>query len=165
MSGVKNVGSAMVHTGFQFAYAVTQSTVLNAVKAQLASNPSYRVVVTGHSLGAAVAALAAVSIKSTFPNVNLQLYTYGICALIKSSVKLCSSFVFLGQPRTGNAAFASYVENLIGTANIFRAVHTFGFWFLLKNFGSLLTIGPFCRRCTNYFTPSPGIPPLVSRLS
>ena len=82
MSGVKNVGSAMVHTGFQFAYAVTQSTVLNTVKAQLASNPSYRVVVTGHSLGAAVAALAAVSIKSTFPNVNLQLYTYGTCALI-----------------------------------------------------------------------------------
>ncbi|KAF8160627.1 Alpha/Beta hydrolase protein [Crassisporium funariophilum] len=104
--GVTNVGDSYVHTGFLFAYNVVASTVLSAVKSQLASYPSYKVVVTGHSLGGAVASLAAISIKSAHANVPVKLYTYG-------------------QPRTGNAAFASYVENKIGTANIFRAVHTY----------------------------------------
>jgi len=98
---------ASVHTGFLGAYNVAANEVLSLVAGQLKSYPSYKVVVTGHSLGGAVASLAAVSIKSAHPNVALKLYTYG-------------------QPRTGNAAFASYVESKIGVSNIYRAVHTYG---------------------------------------
>ncbi|PPQ90550.1 hypothetical protein CVT25_015864 [Psilocybe cyanescens] len=105
-TGLTNVGSAYVHTGFLYAYNVVASTVLKTVKAQAAAYPSYTIVVTGHSLGGAVASLAAISIKSALPNSSLKLYTFG-------------------QPRTGNAAFASYVESKIGINNIFRAVHTY----------------------------------------
>lgn len=105
--GLTNVGDSYVHTGFLYAYNVVASTVLRLVKAQSAAHPSYTIIVTGHSLGGAVAALAAVSIKSALPSSNLKLYTYG-------------------QPRTGNAAFATYVEQLIRINNIFRAVHTYG---------------------------------------
>ncbi|KAH9484947.1 putative feruloyl esterase A [Psilocybe cubensis] len=102
-----SVSGAQAHTGFQYAYNVAASTVLKTVKAQAAAYPTYTIVVTGHSLGGAVAALAAVSIKAAVnPKAGLKLYTYG-------------------QPRTGNAAFATYVENTIGVNNIFRAVHTY----------------------------------------
>lgn len=97
----------MIHSGFQSAYQAVQSNILSTVKSQLASNPSYRVVITGHSLGGALASLSAISLKSGLPNTNLKLYTYG-------------------QPRVGNAPFATLVERLIGVPNIFRAVHTFG---------------------------------------
>lgn len=111
-TGLVNVGDSYVHIGFLYAYNVVASSVLRTVKAQKAAYPSYTIIVTGHSLGAAVAALAAVSIKSALPSSNLKLYTFG-------------------QPRTGNAAFATYVENLIGINNIFRAVHTYGAWILV----------------------------------
>jgi Lipase (class 3). len=62
---------------------------------------------TGHSLGGAVGSLAALSLKYALPNLKLKLYTYG-------------------QPRVGNAAFASLVESRVGVNNIFRATHTYG---------------------------------------
>ncbi|KAF9556708.1 alpha/beta-hydrolase [Agrocybe pediades] len=105
-TGLTSVGDSKVHTGFQFAYNVVADTVLKEVKAQISSYPSYKVVVAGHSLGGAVATFAAISIKSALPNTPLKLYTYG-------------------QPRVGNAAFASYVEKKIGVNNIYRAVHTY----------------------------------------
>lgn len=131
------MGSAKVHTGFLEAYNHVAAEVISVVKSQLASNPSYSVVVTGksncdswfslerctyscegHSLGGALASLAAVSLKSAVPSAKLKLYTYG-------------------QPRVGNAAFASLVESRLGIANIFRAVHTYDGvpTFLLKSLG------------------------------
>ncbi|KAF5338462.1 hypothetical protein D9611_013235 [Ephemerocybe angulata] len=104
--GITGVGDSYVHTGFLNAYNVVANDVVAAVKSQLASKPSYTVVVTGHSLGAAVAALAALGLKSALPSANLKLYTYG-------------------QPRVGNAAFVSLVESRVGVANIFRATHTY----------------------------------------
>ncbi|KAJ3500410.1 hypothetical protein NMY22_g19269 [Coprinellus aureogranulatus] len=116
--GIADVGSAQVHTGFLEAYNYVASEVLSVVKSQLSSNPSYSVIVTGHSLGGALASLAALSIKSSVPSAKLRLYTYG-------------------QPRVGNAAFASLTESRLGIANIFRAVHTYDGvpTFLLKSLG------------------------------
>lgn len=104
--GITDVGSAKVHFGFLEAYNLVASDVIAAVKGQLASRPSYSVVVTGHSLGGALASLAAVSLKAAVPSANLKLYTYG-------------------QPRVGDPAFASLVESRLGVPNIFRAVHTY----------------------------------------
>ncbi|KAF8644785.1 hypothetical protein AX16_008247 [Volvariella volvacea WC 439] len=103
--GISNVGDAYVHTGFLNAYNLVAEQVLDLVKSELSSKPGYTVVSTGHSLGGAIASLAALSIRGTHPNVPLKLYTFG-------------------QPRTGNDAFARLVESRIGINNIFRAVHT-----------------------------------------
>ncbi|RDB16774.1 putative feruloyl esterase A [Hypsizygus marmoreus] len=104
-TGITAVGDSYVHSGFLFAYNVVATDVLRIVKSQVAANPGYTVVVTGHSLGGSVASIAALSIRAALPSVPIKLYTYG-------------------QPRTGNAAFASLVESRIGGTNIFRAVHT-----------------------------------------
>ncbi|KAJ7727598.1 alpha/beta-hydrolase [Mycena metata] len=95
-----------VHSGFLAAYNDVAEVVLTTVKAQLAEFPTYAVVVTGHSLGGALAALGASALKTAFPTASLKLYTFG-------------------QPRTGDANFVAFVESTIGVENIFRAVHTF----------------------------------------
>ncbi|KAJ6517373.1 Alpha/Beta hydrolase protein [Mycena vitilis] len=98
-----------VHRGFLDAYNNVVNDVLAHVNEELEDFPSYSIVVTGHSLGGAIAALAAPSIKnsiqSAHPNVGLKLYTFG-------------------QPRVGTPKFARYVEEIIGVDNIYRAVHT-----------------------------------------
>ncbi|KAF7335123.1 Alpha/beta-hydrolase [Mycena venus] len=95
-----------VHSGFLAAYNDVADIVLTTVKAQVANFPKYSVVVTGHSLGGALAALGAVSVKTALPSAALKLYTFG-------------------QPRTGDAQWAAFAESTIGASNIFRAVHTF----------------------------------------
>ncbi|KAG2016286.1 lipase [Coprinopsis cinerea AmutBmut pab1-1] len=105
-TGITNVGDAHVHTGFQFAYNVVADDVISTVRNQYNSRSGYTIVVTGHSLGGAVASMAAISLKAALPNAPLKLYTYG-------------------QPRVGNAAFASLVESRVGVNNIFRTVHTY----------------------------------------
>jgi len=104
--GVAAIGGAEAHTGFQFAYNAVAGEVLDTVRKEMAARPDYKIVVTGHSLGGAVASMASLSIRAALPNVPMQLFTYG-------------------QPRVGNEAFARQVENQIGVDNIFRAVHTF----------------------------------------
>ncbi|KAK7055982.1 Alpha/beta-hydrolase [Favolaschia claudopus] len=95
-----------VHAGFLAAYNDVANVVLSTVKSQASKFPSYSVVVTGHSLGGALAALGAVSIKTALPQVSMKLYTFG-------------------QPRTGDKQWAAFVEKTVGVNNIFRAVHTF----------------------------------------
>ncbi|KAF8143476.1 alpha/beta-hydrolase [Mycena galopus ATCC 62051] len=95
-----------VHAGFLAAYNAVADTVLTTVKAQVAKYPSYTIIVTGHSLGGALAALGGVSIKTALPNATLKIYTFG-------------------QPRTGDAKWAAYVDATIGVTNVFRGVHTF----------------------------------------
>lgn len=60
--------------------------------------PSYQLWVTGHSLGGALAALAAGSAakEGIYPSANIRLYTYG-------------------QPRTGDVAFAKAIEQLVSS--------------------------------------------------
>jgi predicted lipase len=58
------------------------------------------IILTGHSLGGALAVMAAADLQSIFGKVK-QLYTFG-------------------QPRVGNAAFANYMTNFI--PNTFRVI-------------------------------------------
>jgi len=95
-----------VHSGFLSAYNDVADDILSTVKAQYAKYSSYSIVVTGHSLGGALAALGAVSVKTALPNAPLKLYSFG-------------------QPRTGDPNWAAFAEATIGVDNIFRGVHTF----------------------------------------
>ncbi|KAJ7926905.1 Alpha/Beta hydrolase protein [Mycena leptocephala] len=90
-----------VHRGFLAVYNVVAQTVLDGVKAEFAEHPAYTIVVTGHSLGGAIASLAAPALKSEHPIAAIKLFTFG-------------------QPRVGNRKFAAFVEKKLGVENIFR---------------------------------------------
>lgn len=87
-----------LHDGFQTAWEATASDILNAVQVQLNAHPGANVLVTGHSLGAAIASLD---------------YAYLTCQLQGTSV---SSIVF-GQPRTGNQVYANSMPSYTHIVN------------------------------------------------
>ncbi|KAA1471862.1 alpha/beta-hydrolase [Dentipellis sp. KUC8613] len=94
-----------VHAGFLISFNSIARTAIGVVQDQLESYPNYTVVVTGHSLGGAIASLASVSFRVHFPSAHIRLFTFG-------------------QPRTGNPGYADVVGKLLGHNNVYRAVHT-----------------------------------------
>ena len=60
--------------------------------------------VTGYSLGGALATLAALEIKQLLQPSSIKLYTFG-------------------QPRVGNDAFARYVESIFSNGEYNRITH------------------------------------------
>ncbi|KAJ7243920.1 alpha/beta-hydrolase [Mycena haematopus] len=95
-----------VHFGFQNAWSTVCTHTITTVTTELAAHPGYSIVVTGHSLGGALASLAGITLQMIFPTAQVRYYTYG-------------------QPRTGNAVYATWVNALIGPEKSFRVVHTF----------------------------------------
>lgn len=89
-----------VHVGFLSAWSEVEEAVLSAVSAALDDHPHYEIVATGHSLGGAIATIAAASLREA--NGFTDLYTYG-------------------SPRVGNTGFVEYVESLPG--GNFRLTH------------------------------------------
>lgn len=83
------VSGCQIHTGFGAAWSEVSSAVTSGVAAAKKANPSYTVVATGHSLGGAVATLAAAYLRASGTAVDL--YTYG-------------------SPRVGNDVFANFVS-------------------------------------------------------
>lgn len=89
------VSGAKVHRGFQASYKEVVGTYFPVVQAQLTAYPSYKVVISGHSLGGAQALLAGLDLyqrdKRLSPS-NLSIFT-------------------VGGPRVGNPTFAYYVDS------------------------------------------------------
>jgi feruloyl esterase len=75
---------------------------IDGVQAELAANPSAPVTVTGHSLGGSLASLAAMSLAGS--GINATTYTFG-------------------QPRTGNPAYADFVDQTAPAGRMFRVTH------------------------------------------
>jgi pimeloyl-ACP methyl ester carboxylesterase len=104
MTGFGDHDGACVHRGFMEAYESVRMDVLNAIQ-QLQSGLNHEpmsilrgikpVVVTGHSLGGALAILCAFDLRSTGLSVD-SVYTFG-------------------QPRVGNAVFAWLYKMLLGS--------------------------------------------------
>ncbi|ORY58585.1 lipase [Pseudomassariella vexata] len=95
------VASGYVHTGFHAQFTESKSAVLAAVTAAMAVNPSYKIIVTGHSLGASVGTIMAAYLREQgFP---CDLWTYG-------------------SPRVGDDDFADFVTAQAGAE--YRATHT-----------------------------------------
>ena len=91
----------VVHQGFYIGYNTISAAVKSQIQLIIAKYRNAPIYVTGHSLGGALAVVAALDLKSTFSNVN-KLYTFG-------------------QPRVGNAAFAAYTASQMPDA--FRVIH------------------------------------------
>lgn len=94
-----------VHEGFYKTYLSVQSTVRNLTKSYLSSHPTATITVTGHSLGAALAAHTMADFKAN---------------PISSTATITSSYTF-GMPRVGDEAFEKwYISKVVGT---YRVVH------------------------------------------
>ncbi|KAL8524950.1 hypothetical protein ACS0TY_014538 [Phlomoides rotata] len=87
---------AMVHHGFYTAYNSTslRPGVLNAIQTAKELYGDTRILVTGHSMGGAMAAFCALDLRLSLGEHNVQLMTFG-------------------QPRIGNAVFALYFDKLL----------------------------------------------------
>ncbi|KAI0438545.1 lipase [Xylaria telfairii] len=83
-----------VHSGFATAWDEISAATINAVKAAHTANPAYRIVFTGHSLGAAVSSLGAAYARQQGLPVDIINY---------------------GSPRVGNGALAQFISDQPGT--------------------------------------------------
>jgi predicted lipase len=81
------------HTGFWQSWKDAQGRVVPAVKQASAAFPTYKVTVTGHSLGGAIATLAAASLRNA--GYSVALYTFG-------------------SPRIGGSKISTYITNQLG---------------------------------------------------
>lgn len=94
----------MVHSGFYGTYSKIRDLVRTRMDALIAKHSTAPILITGHSLGGALAVLAAVDIKPRHPSAIIRLYTFG-------------------QPRVGDTKFANYVMNLFPESYI-RVTHS-----------------------------------------
>ena len=101
---LRYLAGVSTHSGFLNAWNSVAAGVISTVEAQVAAHPNYAIVTSGHSLGGSLSSLAAVSMKYNFPNNAVRMYTYG-------------------QPRTGNDAYAYWVNDQFGD-QAFRSTHT-----------------------------------------
>ncbi|PON80293.1 Fungal lipase-like domain containing protein [Parasponia andersonii] len=87
---------AMVHRGFYYAYHNTtiRSAILNAVKRAQEYYGDINIIATGHSMGGAMAAFCGLDLIVNCKAQNVQVVTFG-------------------QPRIGNAVFATYYSKLL----------------------------------------------------
>lgn len=90
----------LVHTGFFEAWSEISTAVLSGIEQAITENPGYSLVVTGHSLGAAVATLAAGYLRQA--GYALDLYTFG-------------------SPRVGNDVFVNFIDAQDGAE--YRVTH------------------------------------------
>jgi len=99
-----NVDGAAVHQGFYEAYQSISPQVLNATSYLIAAFPQYPIVVTGHSLGAALSILAAMDlmINGGVDGSMIQAYSFG-------------------DPRVGNSEFAEFFNQRVSLS--FRTVN------------------------------------------
>lgn len=99
-----NVSDAMVHHGFFSAYHNTtvRPGVLSAVKRAKEVYGDLKIIVTGHSMGGAMAALCALDLAVNREAQDVQVITFG-------------------QPRIGNTVFISYYSENV--PNTIRMTH------------------------------------------
>ena len=94
-----------VHKGFWHVYRSMASRMLADVSNLLQTYPGSPILVTGHSLGAAVAVHTAIDLLRLVPGVgDIKLYTFG-------------------DPRVGDPTFAAWVPTILPQGKQFRITH------------------------------------------
>ncbi|KAG8099154.1 hypothetical protein GUJ93_ZPchr0013g37820 [Zizania palustris] len=99
-----NMPNAKVHSGFFSSYnnTILRQAITSAVHKARKSYGDINVIVTGHSMGGAMASFCALDLAINLGSESVQLMTFG-------------------QPRVGNAAFASYFAEYV--PNTIRVTH------------------------------------------
>lgn len=93
----KQCTNCTVHMGFLESWRQARKLVLPVLKGARAANPGYPVRLVGHSLGGAVACLAALDLRVGLGWSPVTVTTFG-------------------EPQAGNAAFAGFVDRTFGLA-------------------------------------------------
>lgn len=88
-----------VHMGFLESWRQARKLVLPVLKNVRASHPNYPIRLVGHSLGGAVACLAALELKMAMGWEDLVVTTFG-------------------EPQTGNTGFVDFVDRVFGLAEL-----------------------------------------------
>lgn len=104
-----------VHGGFLSSWTASKDQVTTSLTQARAANPGYQVIATGHSLGAAIATLAAADLRQQGFNIAL------VCiSCLYDTLTNCKQYTY-GSPMVGNSNFANFVTNQ-GGGN-FRVTH------------------------------------------
>ncbi|KAJ5566745.1 uncharacterized protein N7459_010127 [Penicillium hispanicum] len=88
------------HSGFWKSWETVADKMTSEVQAGIKSYPNHKLVVTGHSLGAALAVLGGTALRKA--GYELDIYTYG-------------------EPRVGNKALVTHITN---QGSLWRVTHT-----------------------------------------
>lgn len=89
----RNFMSGKIHNGFYEIYNNIRVELLAKIKQEV-DEGAQRIILTGHSMGAAVSVLCACELKEKYPTLQLTCYTFGM-------------------PRIGNKEFVLYVDDNI----------------------------------------------------
>ncbi|TPP41537.1 Lipase (class 3) family protein [Leishmania donovani] len=100
-----------VHNGFYASYMSLRQQTRDAVLKLIRKGPTYEILATGHSLGGAMALLAAADLQERLNNLESS-----------SDLKPVPVYTF-GAPRVGNAAFAEWVDSLLAKGAKYRITH------------------------------------------
>src|SRR5580692_7743720 len=92
--------SLKAHEGYFKQWSSVTNMAKGALEQARTSHPGYKIIVTGHSMGAGIAALASPQLLDL--EINTTLYTYG-------------------QPRSGNQAYADWVDKRL--APVYRVTY------------------------------------------
>ena len=114
-----NCPGCEVHSGFYASYSNLRDQMVSALN----SIGAHSVIITGHSLGAALANLAAYDVVRALSvprQMILCAVTHVVLLMSQSSIFDVVTFYTFGQPRVGNAAYASYFSKV---ASEYRVVH------------------------------------------
>ncbi|TQV92988.1 ferulic acid esterase A faeA [Cordyceps javanica] len=98
-----NCSDCKVHDGFQRCYASVMKPLVTTLQGLLC-DADWRFVVTGHSLGGGISAIAAASFVGLGFNVS-QVFTFG-------------------EPRNGDAAWAKYASAVVADDQYYRVTHS-----------------------------------------
>lgn len=103
-----------VHEGFAFAWSQVALKVISDVAVLREKFPSYSIVVTGHSLGGALASLGAIHLQQYFNNEAAVSNSFSLRAVQKLGIVPNIRLFTFGSPRFSNQALSEYASKLVG---------------------------------------------------
>lgn len=111
------------HAGFFKSWGTVANTLTAKIASAVATYPSYKLVLTGHSLGGALAAIGGTALRNAGYTLDL-VSSSGWKRPVQKVLAMILMYNFqytFGQPRVGNTALADYMTN---QGSLYRVTHT-----------------------------------------